>query len=133
MSSSHSAGFILIVVMLFLSILSLLTFGLLEGNLLENKMSEFYHSKVQSFYLAEKYLLQAEQQILNGEGVTSAVIALVDDSNCGVKIYFLTATANYQKAKTILRSTLAKIGDTNACISKPNITSGRQAFWVENF
>ncbi len=126
-SIRSSGGFILVMVMLFLSILSLLALSVLEVNLLENKMSAFYYDQVKSFYMAEEYLLQAERQMLEGQNTNGVVI----DKMCGATIYLLTATASYRGAKTVLCSTVAKVDDGNNCNPKPNITSGRQAFWIK--
>jgi Tfp pilus assembly protein PilX len=123
----NSSGFILVVVMLFLSILSLLALSVLEVNLLENKTSVFYYDQVKSFYMAEESLLQKEQQIFAGQDTSGVAI----DEMCGVTIYLLTATASYRSAKTILCSTVAKVDDSKNCNPKPNIASGRQAFWSE--
>jgi len=128
-----NCGFVLVTVMLFLSILSLLAFSVLEVCLLENKMSVFYQDKINSFYIAEEYLLQAERQILDGKLITNANIEINDINSgiCGVSFYRLNARADCRGVKSILRSTLAKVGDIGNCNPKPDIVSGRQSFWIE--
>lgn len=117
--------------MLFLLVLSLLAFSVLNITLLENKMCVFYQNKIKSFYIAEKNLLQAEKKILAGAVVVDNNIRVIDSSVCGVIFYRLTASASFKGAKTSLQSTFAKLGDDRRCDSKPSVTPGRQSFLVE--
>lgn len=127
----YTKGFALIIVMLFLSILSLLAFSVLEVSLLENKMSVFYKNKIESFYLAEKHLLQAEQQIQDAKNPTNDNIRfrIINTDICkGAIVYHLIATADYRAARSVLHSTFIKVHDISQCDLG---LSGRQSFWVE--
>lgn len=121
-------GMVLLVVMLFLSIISLLALNLLDASLLETKMSSYYQDRIQAFYKAENLLEQYERGILNGEKVVSA--EMIDDSICGAVFYRVAANATYHEIESKLQSFFVKIGDTTRCDQKPNITEGRQAFLV---
>lgn len=132
-------GFILIITLLLLSILSLLALCMLEINLLENKTSVLFQDKVNSFYEAEKYLLEAEQQIkanglprspnIEGDDLTSSFPAPA--SPCKIFFYRLKATGNYRGTTSVLWSTFLKVVDVTKCTDS-NLTAGRQAFWVES-
>lgn len=138
-SVGNNSGFILIVAMLFLSILSLLAFSMLEVNLLENKMSAFFQDKVQSFYQAEEYLSQAEEQINAGGLPANANVSFNDITSsisgvpCEVIFYRLKATANHRGTESVLWSTFLKVrGDTRGCNSRSKVVTGRQSFWIEH-
>ncbi len=125
-------GFILVMVMLFLSIFSLFAFSILEIGLLENKMSIAWQDKVKAFYLAEKYLSAAEKQIsegglpINAEEINSGIFG----KSCGIKFYRLIARADVRGAESVLQSVFATKGDVDECVPKPNITAGRQSFCI---
>jgi Tfp pilus assembly protein PilX len=124
----NTKGYILVIVMLFLLILSLLALSILNVGLLESKMGVSHQDKINSFYLAENYLLQAERQVVAGLPVTTAKVESIAADICGTDFYRLTATANYHGAESVLLSTVAKVGDISSCEEKPNITPGRQSF-----
>lgn len=128
-------GFILVMMLLFLSILSLLAFSILNITLLENKINGFYQDKIKSFYLAEDNLLRAERAILQrGEvnlDVAGVEVAKIAQGECGEAFYRLTVTANYRGAKSVLQSVLVKINDAGNCLASRKITSGRQSFLMK--
>jgi Tfp pilus assembly protein PilX len=125
---NHEQGMVLVMVILFLSVVSLLALNLLNASLLETKMSSYYQNKAQAFYQAENYLTQSEQAILRGEQIANAEI--IDADVCGVTFYRVFANAECHGAWGKLQSTLAKIDDLSHCEPKPNIKQGRQSFLV---
>jgi len=125
---THEKGMVLVMVLLFLSVISLLAINLLNTSLLETKMSGYYQNKSKSFYQAENYLAQSEQAILAGEKIANAEI--IDTDVCGVTFYRVFASAEHNSAQSKLQSTLAKIDDLSHCDPKPNVREGRQSFLV---
>jgi Tfp pilus assembly protein PilX len=125
---THEKGMVLIVVILFLSVVSLLALNLLNTSLLETKMSNYYQNKARTFYQAENYLIQSEQAILRGEQIANAEI--IDAGICGVTFYRVFAEAKYNAVHSKLQSTLAKINDLSICNPKPMVKQGRQSFLV---
>ena len=128
--NNSERGMVLVLVTLFLSVISLLALNLLNGSLLETKMSRYFHDKTRAFYMAENYLEQYEQTILDGGEVKTA--AVIDTSLCKVTFYRVFASAEYHQASSRLQSTLAKVGDIAQCAIKPNIKQGRQSFLALN-
>lgn len=130
---NKAQGFILVTAMLFLLVLSLLAFSKLEIGFLEQRMGIFYQNKVTAFYLAEDYLLRAEEQILAEQEPLNVEVDMVNYHECQeVVLYRLTVRASYRGAKSVLRSIVAKVGDVTHCNLTAKITSGRQAFWDED-
>lgn len=117
--------------MLFLSGLSLLALRALEVSVLESKMAVFHQNKIKSFYLAEKYLLTAEQNLLISAKVTNVDLVMLDSGICGVDFYRLTANASYNGAKSSLQSVVAKVKEFGHCHFQPKIIAGRQSFLVK--
>jgi Tfp pilus assembly protein PilX len=131
-------GFVLVIVMLFLSILSLLALGILEINLLENKMSAFFQDKVNSFYQAEEYLLQAEMEMRAGNLPANDVNIKITKIGsgifgvlCEVNFYRLRAKASCRGIDSVLWSTFLKVGDIAGCSPEFDLITGRQSFWIE--
>ncbi|EKE00782.1 MAG: hypothetical protein ACD_21C00274G0001 [uncultured bacterium] len=124
----NEQGMVLVIVMLFLLITSLLALSLLNGSLLETKMSSYYQDKVRAFYLAEDYLAQYEQEILAGREVAGAKI--IDAGVCGATFYQITANAKHNAVVSKLQSTFVKVDDTAHCDPKLNVMPGRQSFLV---
>ena len=135
----NQRGFILVTVVLYLAILSLLAFSLLEANLLEIKSEAAYRDKIDAFYMAESYLDLAEKQICNGQEAISSANVFVEripaPSICegGVNFYRLTAVAEKGSAKVTQQSTVAMFKDNLECLSheiKPAVC--RQSFIILN-
>ncbi len=120
------SGMVLIVVMLFLTIISVLVISILTSSILETKLSGYYKNKIQSFYQAESLLAQYERNII-ADKMPAAARIIDATSICGAIFYLVTAQANYLGAKTKLQSTLIKLDPTINCQSKTNINSGRQS------
>jgi len=133
MKTFYESGFILVMVMFFLLVLSLLAFRLLEVGLLESRMVNSYQNRIKSFYIAESYLSQAEQNLLRGVGVRNAKVEVIASGVCGVTFYRLKVKAEYHGAKSCLESSWAKIDEANSCIVKPDKnSSGRQSFLIND-
>ena len=110
--------------------------GLININVLEVKLGNYYQDSIQAFYQAENLLTQYEQQILNmthKEDTHTENIKILDDSSiCGVIFYQITAKTIFHKAQIELQSTLAMINNKINCEPKPvNITPGRQSFLIK--
>lgn len=117
------------IVMLFLTMMSLFALYLFNTSLLETKMTNYYQNKIQAFYKAETLLIQYEYEVLSGKNIVSA--ELIDStSSCGVVFYRIIAEAEYNGARSKLQSTLAKLDSSIHCDLKPKVTNGRQSFLV---
>lgn len=114
---------VLVTVMLLLVVISLLALNLLNTSLLETKMGDYYQSKSQAFYLAEKYLGHYEQEILLDNNLANATVIANDEC---VTFYRVVASATYNTVSSKLQSTLAKI----SCDPPFKIKQGRQSFLV---
>ncbi|MBU0744105.1 MAG: hypothetical protein KKE11_01870 [Gammaproteobacteria bacterium] len=130
LSLVNTRGYILVVMMVFLSILSMLALGMLNLGLLESKMDGFSQDKIKSFYIAENYLLRARQQIVFGGEVTNATVEKIDADECGVTFYRLTSKGNYRGAESVLQSTIAKLHEGSACDEKLRLTAKGQSFVI---
>jgi Tfp pilus assembly protein PilX len=127
---TYEKGMVLLVVMLFLSIVSLLAIELLNTSLLETKMSNSYRDKVYAFYEAEKRLKRYEREIVEHGNTENAKI-IDDRSVCGAVFYHVVASAKVNGAQSKLQSTFAKNIDSAYCDEpKPITKPGRQSFLV---
>ena len=128
---NRESGFVLVVSLLFLLVLNLLAFSVLEVGLLESKMSSFYRYKVESFYKAEGKLLQLEKK-LGGEQKLDGVEIVDDKSICGVTFYRIKIISKHRGTKTCLEGTFAKIDKEKICDPVPSEDiAGRHSFLIK--
>ncbi len=109
MVESRQEGFVLIMVLMLLSVLSFLVVATLQNNALELKMSRNFSDQVVAFYDAEAALDLAKRKILGVSHTAQKSLAKihyqiklngVDD--CERAIYLLYASGEYHGAKVLL-------------------------------
>lgn len=132
----RNRGFGLIIIMVFLVVCTLISLGLFEKLLINNKMESFYEDKFRSFYLAEKCLLAGEDRVIKGIAVEEncAIVNLInEDSELGMDFYKIMAIGQYKDSVTILHSIVGKPkNDTSLISEEQSFLSGRISFlWYD--
>lgn len=126
---TYQSGFILVMVIFFLFILSLLALSALNLVVFETKINGLYQNKIKSFYHAEDKLLKMEHKLLYGEKIDNPnIISFLyyDDVN---KVTFYRL--NMHDGASNIQSVVAVPDNANESGVKTGALYGRQSFVVE--
>jgi hypothetical protein len=129
-SEKLNHGFVLVVALLFLVIISLLAVSILQHSLVAAKITTNYLDQIIAFQAAERDLILSEQNLLTGN-ITSN-IKLISQAKCGISFYQIIAIGENHGTKSKLQSTFAIVTGANHCDFNPAIKTGRQSWRSAN-
>jgi Tfp pilus assembly protein PilX len=131
-------GFVLVMTLLYLLVVTLLVSSAFASSLLQTKMDMNTHNTANALQNAETALTAGERAInideLQGQGSVAAgasyIFSRVAHTECGLVFYQVNALGVYTRAKVNLRSLFAvPTGEQEAC--PDDILLRHRVYWME--